>query len=947
MCSSLLAALPLKIPAATDFGLMELPSTGGLRAQLLPTGALFALRHEGTLINQYLPGPAEDGLFRLLLRWRTPTGQSGWAPLVGPTVSFERSTPTSATWTTVIADGLTCTTTLQMHPSFSAWAWRVNVRNTSGTAFSIDVLHAQDLGLADEGAVRNNEAYTSQYLDLLPVRDEALGWVIFARQNQAMAGGRYPWLALACATGTAGYCTDGSQFFGVDHRFTGEPAAVRDAALPSRRLQYECALGGLQSQVVDLAPGAASEFGFVARYVPDHPAASGPVDLGLVREILPVNWFQSAVAKVERADPNALAGVATDTSVLGSARSTFKAMSVFLRTAFLHGDAPTESDWAAWFPGERRHEERDAAGCVQSFFHGAETHVVARDKEAGIARPHGHILRSGNSEWIDDEQFGLTCYAAGIFSAQVYLGNPSFTRLLSVVRNSLNVVRASGQRVFIRRGGEWRQLGIPSAFVLKPGEVRWIYRFGPEVIEARVWCARERSASFLELRVVQGAPAEFLLTHQVVLGSTEFEHAGEGAILEKSGWIGFQANAQSLMGLHQPGACFALAIAEPDTLAALGGDSLLYADGIERGGPYATLLTRAVTRCGVILLGSHTGPGSLPPSVAMARALYAEELPGALPPSAPLRLLSGRDPGVARINEVLPWYAHNASIHFSAPHGLEQYGGAAWGVRDVCQGSVEWLLAAGEFGVIRRILLTVFAQQYSPDGSEEPGLDGTWPQWFMHPPFRFIQQAHSHGDVGFWPVKALCDYVEASNDLAFMSTIIGYTDSKKFEPAGPMQTLWVHCDRVIAQCEARFVAGTALVNYGDGDWDDTLQPADPAMRTRMVSAWTVGLAFHTFRLLAKVCERAGEVARAEHLNALLMRMRTDFAAHLMPGGVVAGFLVTEPDGSSRPLLHPNDEITGINYRLLPMTRSMIAELFTPQEAKRHLQLISTRRANQF
>ena len=68
-------------------------------------------------------------------------------------------------------------------------------------------------------------------------------------------------------------------------------------------------------------------------------------------------------------------------------------------------------------------------------------------------------------------------------------------------------------------------------------------------------------------------------------------------------------------------------------------------------------------------------------------------------------------------------------------------------------------------------------------------------------------------------------------------------------------------------------------------------------------------------------------------------MRTDFAAQLMPGGVVAGFLVTEPDGRARPLLHPNDAVTGIHYRLLPMTRSMLAELFTPAEAKHHLQII--------
>ena len=286
---------------------------------------------------------------------------------------------------------------------------------------------------------------------------------------------------------------------------------------------------------------------------------------------------------------------------------------------------------------------------------------------------------------------------------------------------------------------------------------------------------------------------------------------------------------------------------------------------------------------------------------------------------------------VARLDEILPRFVHNAAIHFSAPHGLEQQGGAAWGVRDVCQGPVEWLLAAGEWPLVRRALKTVFAQQYAANGS--------WPQWFMHPPYQSIQQADSHGDVCLWPVKALCDYLEASNDLDFLGWRTGYTDSETFSKCGPKETLLRHCDRVVDECEARFVPGTALVNYGDGDWDDTLQPADPAMRTRMISSWTVGLAFHTFRQLASVLGKTGERQRQLRLEALLARMRIDFARLLMPGSIVAGFLVTEADGTTRPLLHPSDAVTGIRYRLLPMTRSVLAELFTPKEAARHMRIV--------
>ena len=46
-----------------------------------------------------------------------------------------------------------------------------------------------------------------------------------------------------------------------------------------------------------------------------------------------------------------------------------------------------------------------------------------------------------------------------------------------------------------------------------------------------------------------------------------------------------------------------------------------------------------------------------------------------------------------------------------------------------------------ELPLVRRTLEEVFAHQFNADGS--------WPQWFMHPPYQSIQQADSHGDVCF------------------------------------------------------------------------------------------------------------------------------------------------------------------------------------------------------
>jgi len=903
----------MRVPALADLGLVELARPGGLRVQLTPDGALFALRHETTLINQLLPSPGEAGLFHLMVRRRDGERVAGTVRVAGPGLDFATG-PDAAVWRGADPAGLRHTTTLRLHPTATAWLWHIEIHNTGVDPQTVDMLLAHDLGLADEAAVRNNEAYTSQYIDLLPVPDPQLGWVVLARQNQPASGGRHPWLAAACTDGAVGYATDGWQFYGADHRLTGEPAAARDAALPSGRLQYECAVAALQSRPRVLAPGARTAFTFVACFEADHRAASSAADVDRLRDILSGRSFGPA--------PTA---AAADTRA-----GTVTPRSLFASAAWLHGETASPADWEAWFPGTRRHVETDAAGRVLSFFHGADTHVVAREKEASIARPHGHILRSGESTWIDDAQFGFTAYAAGVFASQVYLGNPSFARLLPVMRNALGVTRASGQRVFVRRGGAWRQLGIPSAFAMTPGEVRWLYRLGADVIEARAWCSVGRSASFLELRMLAGPPQEFLITHELVLGTAEYEHGGDVTFHADAGWVACRPDAASLVGQHEPGISFAIAAAVPRKVALLGGDELLHPDGVRRSGAYVALATRPAMDCAVILLGVREGEAALPAAVAGARGEYAGDALMAHPPALTLRLSHAGDPAVARIDDVIPWFNHNAAIHFAAPHGLEQYGGAAWGVRDVTQGSIEWLLAHGRLGVARHVLESVFAQQYAHDG--------TWPQWFMHAPYRFIQQAHSHGDVCFWPVKALCDYVEASNDLAFMDRRVGYTEAKAFTATGPEETYWTHCDRVIAHAEARFVPGTSLVNYGDGDWDDTLQPADPAMRTRMVSAWTVALAYQSIHQLATVAIRAHDTARAARLNGLLERIGRDFRTHLMPGGVVAGFLVNEA-GGTRPLLHPEDRVTGIRYRLLPMTRSIIAGLFTPEEARRHLEII--------
>ena len=144
----------------------------------------------------------------------------------------------------------------------------------------------------------------------------------------------------------------------------------------------------------------------------------------------------------------------------------------------------------------------------------------------------------------------------------------------------------------------------------------------------------------------------------------------------------------------------------------------------------------------------------------------------------------------AALNASLPWLAHDAIIHLTVPRGLEQYTGAAWGTRDVCQGPVEFLLTLEHDEPVKKILRIVFAQQYATRGD--------WPQWFMLEPYASIQDRHSHGDVIVWPLKALNDYLEATNDLAFLDEPVPWREDETLERTAQRDPIAVHVEKLLA-----------------------------------------------------------------------------------------------------------------------------------------------------
>jgi cellobiose phosphorylase len=211
----------------------------------------------------------------------------------------------------------------------------------------------------------------------------------------------------------------------------------------------------------------------------------------------------------------------------------------------------------------------------------------------------------------------------------------------------------------------------------------------------------------------------------------------------------------------------------------------------------------------------------------------------------------------------------------------------------------------------------------------------------MLDPYSAIQDKEAHGDIVVWPLKALCDYVEATGDFAFLDEPIVWRRDDDFQATAHADPVAAHVAKLVATVRERFVPGTHLVRYGNGDWNDSLQPVDPAKRDWMTSSWTVALLHQQLRRYADVLRAAGRSAAAKDHDALAAAMKKDFTRCFVRGGVVAGYAEFSPKGGPPELLlHPSDRITGVSFSLISLTQAILGGLLTAAQARRSANLIA-------
>ena len=906
-----------------------LGSGGGLRAVIVHGGAPASIASDRIELVQHAASAFAPGLLQVWLRDREDGRH--WPMLGAGSASSARVLDGGLSVTGRADDGLAWRLALRLDPDRTAWSWHVQVYNEGRAPRHVDVVHAHDLALAAPGMLRTNELYVSQYLDVSPLHGDAFGTALAVRQNLPQAGVT-PWCVLACTTPVVAWATDALDVHGWSAR-TGRRPGPPAGDLPSRRRQHEHTLATLQTAPSRLDPGQRLSTCFAGLLVDDHPAATSDADIDLVHEAL--DLARRAAASLPHltvpSDSAPEAGLAAPAGAYDPCRTL---------AARPLADAEVEQLW----PRPWRAVERGDGGALLSFSTAGDEHVVTRAKEVGTLRPHGTILRTGDRALPDPGSLTVTSWMSGSPLSYLTRGHASDDRLLTTVRGYLGLHREYGVRVFVEVEDRWRLLDLPSAFSMTPDGARWVYVLGPDadetdagetdaadtpegILEVRATAPPGDHVVRLSVSVTSGRDRAVMLALHLATGddplparpgATTVTHHGDGVVV---------GVADVTMTLRST------------TPLSTGDDGPLFDDGLSRCPSVVTLRTAAGRGLDLEVTvdpGGRTGTTGAPPAppAAMTRAV-AEPVDDWWSAVTAVRL--GGAPEAEALDVSLPWLVRDALVHYLSPRGLEQYTGGAWGTRDVTQGPLELLLALDRHADARALLLRIFAAQ---------NVDGTWPQAFgFLPGDEHFRMEPSHGDVVHWPVLAVGRFLLASGDAGLLEeSVPWYTPASA--PPVPASTMRSHLERALEAARRHVLPGTSLVAYGHGDWNDSLQPADPAMAATTTSAWTVTLHHQSLRTLADGLEAAGrEGAAVEALRAEASAVAEDLRRYLLVDGELAGYAQLDPpdpDGAvavRRLLVHPRDGETGLRHGSLQMIHALGDDLFDPDEAAHHVGLV--------
>jgi len=880
---------------------MNIKNSLGLSIDFLENGSLRSIEVAPIRINLKAATPFSKSGANLYLRKRTKP--YAFKALLGPESNSrfkirEDSYIAEGSWA-----GLDYTCVLQLSKKSLSWQWHIDITNGSDDLVELDLIYVQDVGLKPVTDGLINEYYVSQYLERRILEDKNLGSVICCRQNMTESVGN-PWLMMCCKNTAIAASVDGMQFYGKTFRETGIPEGLLAERLGGE-YSGESAVLALQEKPNTLLPGDHHKSVFVATYLQDHPQPTS------------------------NDDPDHLADLMFEFDEEVSAHNSHALLTpvknLFNTSVFLPVDDLSDKELNWYFDKERRHCEEEN-GQLLSFFCKQNNHVVLRAKEIIVDRPHAHIMQSKSGYTPDENIVSTTSYAYGVFNSHLTQGNTNFNILLSVCSSQFNLAQETGQRIFVEIDGRQYLLGVPSAFEIGLNHCRWIYKYGDYCFQVRSWTSKTNPQVNADFRVLSGNHVNLLITHH-------FDHLNGWTVIagNSNGEYVVRPKAGSMISGKFPKAQFRILVNSVNSDYKAYGDEVLYYDSKSHGSSFFILGVRDTSDFCMSFIG-EVGSAAQFVKIENADDQWSADCKDAQTVWQDLCLnlsLNGDQEDTAAIQEILPWYGMNALTHFLTPYGLEQFSGAAWGTRDIAQGPFDMLLCMEKYDEARQVLRIIFSNQ---------NTDGGWPQWWMFDSYFNIRADSSHGDVFYWCIIALSNYLKVTGDLKILDEILPYYNADGVAKA-EKTPLSEHIDRLINMIVYSFIPGTALVPFGGGDWNDSLQPVSKDMAQRMISSWTVEMNYQAFKQYQVVYEQTGNTIKAKELNEICERIKADFNKYLIRDDVVAGYGLVEKDRSISLLLHPGDDKTSIRYSLLPMDRGIISEIFTKEQTYHHLDLI--------
>lgn len=763
------------------------------------------------------------------------------------------------------------------------WIYTIDIL---GENLEMDILYCQDVAIANKAAVLSNELYTSQYIDHVAIEKNG-SYVLCSRQNQDQ-NGKFPYLEQGFLNLKAvSYATDGMDFFTKEYKESNEAYFI-NKNLPKEKYQFECSYISMQSEKFILN-------GRKKVYI-----------YGLFKED-----YREAISELKYSQD-----ILNELKFIDSLDEDFEKINkIKLKSEFgniLVSEDFTEEEIDNIYKYKNFKEYNGEK--LLSFFTNNHSHVVLKNKEILCERPHGNIIISGiNKEKISLNVFSSTNYMYGIFNSQVVLGNTNLNKLISVNRGLLNIFKNTGQRIYIKINNEFRLLTLPYIYEMGLNFSKWYYKVQDDVIVIKVYSYFNHPKVTLELESLNNKEYQFIITNQIVMGENEFSN--NFYVYRNENKVKILPEEGSFLKNTYKDIYYEFELSEKDFY--LGNDEVFYCDEVRRDSSLLTFKLNKTSKFNLSIFGSFENveivcKRDFENERNKFNEFYEDLLNGFKIEKVNFKY------NLDKLNEIIYFYAHNALIHFASPHGLEQSGGAAWGTRDVCQGPVEFFLSTNNYKLVREILLIVYSKQFKENGE--------WPQWFMYDKYN-MQQGDSHGDVIFWPIKALSEYITITGDKGILYEKVSYKSIKDFSETKEEEII-NHIKLAINSIKNRFINNTYLISYEGGDWDDTLQPVSDNLKQKLVSTWTMCLAYETIKKLYNVIE---EESFKEELKEIYEGIQKDFLKLAIKQKVIGGFIYV--DKEIQYIIHPLDEKTKIKYRLLPLIRSVISEIVDLNQAK--------------